>query len=164
MDEPEKREVLHKEIDLIQSCITRMAQNSFMIKGWYFSLIVVISAFKVDDHKFYALLVGLVSMVFYLINLQFYIYERKFRELYSSRINLRRIDNYITDLYSLSFNEPAKLSPKVYFSYAWKNKMLFFMYASICLILIFFNMQVNTDSDKKKINIEIIGVEQLLNH
>ena len=28
-------EEIHKEIDLIQSCITRMAQNSFMIKGWF---------------------------------------------------------------------------------------------------------------------------------
>lgn len=27
-------EEIHKEIDLIQSCITRMAQNSFMIKGY----------------------------------------------------------------------------------------------------------------------------------
>lgn len=25
-------EEIHKEIDLIQSCITRMAQNSFMVK------------------------------------------------------------------------------------------------------------------------------------
>ena len=24
---------IHKEIDLIQACITRMAQNSFVIKG-----------------------------------------------------------------------------------------------------------------------------------
>lgn len=26
-------EEIHKEIDLIQSCISRMAQNSFMVKG-----------------------------------------------------------------------------------------------------------------------------------
>ncbi len=26
-------EEIHKEIDLIQACITRMAQNSFVIKG-----------------------------------------------------------------------------------------------------------------------------------
>lgn len=31
-------EVLVKEIDLIQSCINRMAQNSFIIKGWTISL------------------------------------------------------------------------------------------------------------------------------
>ena len=35
MNEQENKlsvEEIHKEIDLIQACITRMAQNSFMIK------------------------------------------------------------------------------------------------------------------------------------
>ena len=27
-------EIIHKEIDLIQSCISRMANNSFLLKGW----------------------------------------------------------------------------------------------------------------------------------
>jgi len=37
-------EELHKEIDLIQSCITRMAQNSFMVKGWGFTLVAAMAA------------------------------------------------------------------------------------------------------------------------
>lgn len=37
-------EQLHKEIDLVQSCISRMANNSFMCKGWLLSLIVAILA------------------------------------------------------------------------------------------------------------------------
>lgn len=36
--------VLEKEIDLIQSCVTRMAQNSFMVKGWLITLVAVILA------------------------------------------------------------------------------------------------------------------------
>lgn len=36
--------VLEKEIDLIQSCISRMAQNSFMVKGWLITLIAVVIA------------------------------------------------------------------------------------------------------------------------
>lgn len=34
----------HKEIDLIQSCINRMAQNSFQVKGWTVALFAVILA------------------------------------------------------------------------------------------------------------------------
>jgi len=36
MHEEMKMEIeeLHKEIDLVQGCINRMAQNSFHIKGW----------------------------------------------------------------------------------------------------------------------------------
>ena len=39
-----KIEEVHTEIDLIQTCITRMANNSFLIKGWMISLIAVIIA------------------------------------------------------------------------------------------------------------------------
>ena len=37
----EINEVLHKEIDLTQACITRMADCSFKLKGWYISLATV---------------------------------------------------------------------------------------------------------------------------
>lgn len=37
-------EVLIKEIDLIQSCINRMSQNSFIVKGWTISLVAVVLA------------------------------------------------------------------------------------------------------------------------
>lgn len=34
-------EVLHKEIDIIQECIKRMADCSFKLKGWYISLVTL---------------------------------------------------------------------------------------------------------------------------
>lgn len=37
-------DIMEKEIDLIQGCINRMAQNSFMVKGWMISLVAVIIA------------------------------------------------------------------------------------------------------------------------
>ncbi len=40
--ELEKEKVLHKEIDLVQSCINRMAKNSFSIKGWLVAFITVL--------------------------------------------------------------------------------------------------------------------------
>ena len=48
---PNNQNVLEKEIDLIQSCINRMAQNSFVVKGWLITLVTVILALlpeKVD--------------------------------------------------------------------------------------------------------------------
>lgn len=53
----------HKEIDLIQSCINRMAQNSFQVKGWTVALFAVVLALlpeKVEDtNKF---LLGIVML------------------------------------------------------------------------------------------------------
>ena len=34
-------EILHKEIDIIQECIERMADCSFKLKGWYISLVTL---------------------------------------------------------------------------------------------------------------------------
>jgi hypothetical protein len=44
MTEPLTTTILCKEIDLIQACISRMAQNSFMVKGWLITLIAVVLA------------------------------------------------------------------------------------------------------------------------
>lgn len=48
-------EEFHKEIDLIQSCITRMSQNSFLIKGLAFTLATAFFAFTVDKLDIYIL-------------------------------------------------------------------------------------------------------------
>ena len=34
MDDNEVKDIMFKEVDLIQGVINRMASNSFMIKGW----------------------------------------------------------------------------------------------------------------------------------
>ena len=41
-------EELHKELDLVQGCIMRMAQNSFVIKGWAFTLVVALIALTAE--------------------------------------------------------------------------------------------------------------------
>ena len=43
------KEILHKEIDLIQGVINRMANNSFLLKGWLISLIAVVLALSKDS-------------------------------------------------------------------------------------------------------------------
>ena len=38
-------EDIYKELDLIQSCITRMASNSFAMKGWHIGIISALLVF-----------------------------------------------------------------------------------------------------------------------
>jgi len=54
----DKKEILHKEIDLVQNVINRMANNSFLLKGWLITLIVGVLALTSDtivtnDIKYY---------------------------------------------------------------------------------------------------------------
>lgn len=101
MDNEEK---LHKELDLIQSCITRMANNSFMIKGWTLTLFVaLITFFNLKDLSTILLIFALIVIVFLFAYLDaFYLWqERKYVKLYSDVIKKRQKDDF-TNLYDLS--------------------------------------------------------------
>lgn len=101
MDNEEK---LHKELDLIQGCITRMANNSFMIKGWALTLFVaLITFFNIKDLSTVLLIFSLVVIVFLFAYLDaFYLWqERKYVRLYSDVIK-RRQNNDFSNLYNLS--------------------------------------------------------------
>lgn len=86
---------LHKEIDLIQSCITRMAQNSFMLKGWYISLVAILitilfgQSFRIE---IIALFVLTISIVFWGLDGFFLKTEALYRWKYEWVIKDRVID------------------------------------------------------------------------
>lgn len=54
-------EELHKELDIVQSCITRMANNSFSLKGWLVVLLVAAVALAPEDIDKLLLLLILIS-------------------------------------------------------------------------------------------------------
>ena len=101
MDNEEK---LHKELDLIQGCITRMANNSFMIKGWALTLFVaLITFFNIKDLSTVLLIFSLVVIVFLFAYLDaFYLWqERKYVRLYSDVIEKRQKMDF-SNLYNLN--------------------------------------------------------------
>ena len=152
-------EVIHKELDLIQACITRMAQNSFIIKGWFVSLVAVSIALKIDNTCVYGGLLLALGCCFYFINLQFYVYERQYRDLYNERIKLRVEDQVLTDLYKLGIDGfKLKSIPK----YAPKNKMLMLFYFTAPFIFLIINYFINQSPDADKLIIEIQGLKGIL--
>lgn len=87
----DNKEILEREINLIQSCINRMAQNSFMVKGWTITLIAVVLALlpeKVD--LVFLCLIGVVATVcFWYLDAFFLRTERLYRWKYEWVINKR---------------------------------------------------------------------------
>lgn len=109
MDEPVKMEELHKEIDLIQSCINRMAQNSFLIKGWTVTLFAVILALlpeKVNrtNQIFLGIIMLAISIMFWYLDSFFLATEKNYRAMYSWVIQERPKGNR-TLLYELNFKK-----------------------------------------------------------
>lgn len=101
MDKNNNREVLEKEIDLIQSCINRMAQNSFMVKGWLITLIAVVLALLPETFNMKALcIIGLIiTFCFWYLDSFFLRLEKLYRWKYEWVIKERlKMDEFCYDL------------------------------------------------------------------
>jgi len=75
---------LHKEIDLIQECINRMAHNSFQIKSWLVALFTVVLALlpeRVNGVLLGVVMVSVTGMLWYLDGF-FLKTERDYRAVY----------------------------------------------------------------------------------
>ena len=85
-------EVLHKEIDLIQACITRMAQNSFLIKGWTISIVAVVMALadKANNPALLSAILLIPLISFWYLDAFFLRTERMYRQMYTWVLDKRR--------------------------------------------------------------------------
>lgn len=106
-----KTEILHKEIDLIQGVITRMANNSFLLKGWLITLIAVILALSKDtilirDITYLGIIICFPVFVFWYLDAFFLHTERCYRKLYEWVIQNR--ENTDEHLYSLNYKRFEK--------------------------------------------------------
>lgn len=88
-------EEIHKEIDLIQSCISRMAQNSFMVKGWFVSIYAVILALLPEKVNMLLLCVSLfsVNLIFWYLDAFFLRTEKIYRKVYDWVLETRWHNN-----------------------------------------------------------------------
>lgn len=86
---------LHKEIDLIQNCISRMARNSFMLKGWAISLLAVVIALTADrlNPLFLFCSVFIPLLCFWFLDAFFLRTEKMYRKMYEWVLKERKEDN-----------------------------------------------------------------------
>lgn len=101
MSNNDKKEIMFKEIDLIQSCITRMAQNSFMVKGWLITLITAVLTLKPEkvDVDIICLICAISTFCFWALDAFFLKTERLYRMKYEWIIkNRMNSDDYMFDL------------------------------------------------------------------
>jgi hypothetical protein len=85
--------ILEKEIDLIQSCINRMAQNSFIVKGWTVTLIAVVFALLPEkiDIKLLCGIGFIITICFWYLDSFFLkterLYQWKYEWVIENRLN-----------------------------------------------------------------------------
>ena len=134
----EKETILHKEIDLIQGVITRMANNSFMLKGWIISLIAVLLALTdqtivATKLTYFNFVLILPVIIFWYLDSFFLHKEKCYRRLYDWVIaNRMTSDEFIYNLNYTRFENQEKSILSIMFC----NKTLFPFYGLIAIALI----------------------------
>ena len=78
---PTEEKIAH--LGFIQSVINRVANNSFLIKGWAVTLVAaVLSLSSNDSNKNYFLIALIPTFIFWAMDAYFFYQEKLYRELY----------------------------------------------------------------------------------
>ncbi|MBI3259465.1 MAG: hypothetical protein HYZ54_08345 [Ignavibacteriae bacterium] len=110
---------MEKHLEFTLGVINRMAQNSFLIKGWTITLVSALFALaaKDADHRF--IIIAYFPTVFFWILDSYYLYqERLFRKVYDYvrkqketdfSLSTKDFDNGISDWISAAFSKTIVL-------------------------------------------------------
>ena len=80
MATPKFDEEFFREIEIVQNIIERMARNSFMIKGWTITLVVI--ALLVEGAPIHQVIAFIPWLTFWILDGYFLRLERCYRKLY----------------------------------------------------------------------------------
>jgi hypothetical protein len=108
---PLEKEIIHKELDLIQDIIKRMAANSFEVKKWLIGILTAIVVFKHEEllggNANLILLLLVPILCFWYLDAFFLSTEKKYREMYKWVITYRsQSDKYLYDLNTMEREFP----------------------------------------------------------
>lgn len=122
-------ESFHQELEQIQNIIDRQASNSFKIKGWAVTLIVVVLLFRAKDIHLAVAYIPLIG--FWYLEAYYLRQERKFRALYDwVRQNRGNTDDHLFDMDTSRVDDDIKSVPEL-----MRQKSVVVFYGTITLLL-----------------------------
>lgn len=135
-DKESLKEYMFKEIDIIQDFIKRMAFNSFMIKGWAITLVVITLLLKGTEYQVWLAFIPL--LVFWFLDAYFLWQERLYRKLYGWVVNNRlETSEYLFDMNAYRFKDKVQSKYRIMFSIT-----LGWFYGSIAILIIIYALIV----------------------
>lgn len=133
-DKESRKEYMMKEIEIIQDIIKRMAFNSFMIKGWAITLVVVALLLKGTEYQVWIAFIPL--LVFWFLDAYFLWQERMYRKLYEWVISNRmRTDEYLFNMNAYRFKDTVQSRIRIMFSIT-----LGWFYGSIAILIVIYSV------------------------
>lgn len=143
-----------KHLEMIQSIITRMNSNSFVIKGWVITIVsAVLALLATTNNKSFVFITGLPILVFWVLDSMYLQTERKFRTLYEQTIS----ENSIIPAFNLDIKTDSIQKDKKngYFHCLFSPTIagfygILFLLAVTC---IFFLQEKNSDKEPVQIHV-----------
>lgn len=145
----DKQVIVEKEIDLIQGCINRMSQNSFVIKGWLITLIAVVLGLLPETFNIRILcIIGfLTTICFWYLDGFFLKIEKLYRWKYEWIIKNRNTSNnfyYDLDPYNKEMwlddkDGTVKKEPNIFRIMFTKTLLPIYLPILLAVILLFIN-------------------------
>lgn len=121
-----------KHLEFIQSVISRMASNSFLLKGWSVTLVAALFALAAkDSDKKYIVVAYFPVLVFWILDAYFLAQERCFRNLYNS-VRAKKEEEI-----DFSMDTKPLVDEKARWTATFFSKTLYVFYGSMVLLMIF---------------------------
>jgi hypothetical protein len=109
------KDFMIKELEIIQGIINRMAHNSFLIKGWTITLVVVTLLLK--GNKYHTFIAFIPILVFWFLDAYFLRLERLYRRLYNwVKDNRLKTEDFLFDLNYKRFEKEEQSILRIMFS------------------------------------------------
>ena len=109
------KDFMIKELEIIQGIINRMANNSFLIKGWTITLVVVTLLLK--GNKYHTFIAFIPILVFWFLDAYFLRLERLYRRLYNwVKDNRLKTKDFLLDLNYKRFEKEEQSILRIMFS------------------------------------------------
>jgi hypothetical protein len=115
-----------EHLKMLQAIITRMASNSFMVKGWCITLVSALLALSAKDARFMVFVAYLPVLMFWWLDAFFLRQERLFRQLYD-HVRLSKEEESNFSMKTLSQKTETKSKVDSQFKVAF-SKTLFWFY------------------------------------
>ncbi|MCI8583587.1 MAG: hypothetical protein HFH13_10710 [Dorea sp.] len=134
-------DIIYKEIDLIQSCINRMAKNSFSCKSWNLTLVAGVFALVAEKINtwYICIIIMCIDLCFWWLDAYFLLLEQKYRDKYEWIIQkrLEGSDEFLYDLNPDNIEMNIEDKNRSYYKAAF-SKTLLPMYGGIAFLMIAF--------------------------
>jgi hypothetical protein len=128
----ERKKDFLKEIDLVQAVVTRMANTSFLIKGWSVTMMTFIFATKSEPKALPLVFVPI--LLFWVLDAYFLQQERLYRKLYQWIVENRMLsDKYLFSLSTARVQDQKKSLLQVMFS----TTLMVFYGGALLLVVIY---------------------------